>query len=101
MILSLCQPDYVSETSVFTPAASAQTFGLGGVTGRKQVLPKSMEQQQSLVGNHGGQQSPRAVPAPWVCDLGGYTGPHAQKDPALLVLFVKVLKFFFFFFFNF
>ena len=40
MILPLHQPDYVPETSVFTPAASAQTFGLGGVTGRKQVLPK-------------------------------------------------------------
>ena len=49
LILSLCQPDYVSETSVFTPAASAQTFGLGGVTGRKQVLPKSMEQQQRVL----------------------------------------------------
>ena len=53
---------------------------------------------KSLVGNHGGQQSPRAAPAPWVCDLGGYTGPHAQKGPALLMLFVRVLKFLFFFF---
>lgn len=49
MILPLHQPDYVPETSVFTPAASAQTFGLGGVTGRKQVLPKSMEQQQRVL----------------------------------------------------